>query len=81
MKLDTSAGPFTSVIRQALQQAGDTRVEADLLFLEAWEMFPSAHLGAALRAGQIRRANPELAAALDREIKTIHAPRRRARAA
>lgn len=78
---NTSAGPFTSVIRQALQDATDIRVEADLLFLEAWEMFPSAHLGAALRASQIRRANPELAAALDREIRSVRLPRRGAQAA
>jgi hypothetical protein len=44
-------------------------MEADLLFLEAWEIRPSAHLGATLRASQIRRANPSLAAEIDAELK------------
>ncbi len=61
--------PFTLAVRQALQGANDSRLEADLLFLEAWEMHPSTHLGVTLRAGQIRRANPGLAAAIDAELK------------
>ncbi len=61
--------PFTRAVRQALQGVNDAAVEADLLFLEAWEMHPSSHLGVTLRAGQIRRANPGLAAAIDAELK------------
>jgi hypothetical protein len=61
--------PFTSVIRQALRNSPDARAAADLLFFEAWEMFPTQHLGATLRASQIRRANPELAVALERELR------------
>jgi hypothetical protein len=61
--------PVTSAVRKALQGVNNSLIEADLLFLEAWEMFPSSHLSAALRASQIRRANPELAAAIDAELK------------
>jgi hypothetical protein len=67
----TRKPPFTTVVRDALDGVHDTALESDLLFLEAWELFPSPHLGAALRAGQIRRANPSLADALDREIRTL----------
>ncbi len=61
--------PFTLAVRRALQGVNNAVVEADLLFLEAWEIRPSSHLGATLRAGQIRRANPELAAAINAELK------------
>ena len=37
-------------------------------FLEAWELQRPANLGATMRAGQIRRANPALAAAIEREM-------------
>ena len=67
--------PFTLAVREALQGVHDAALEADLLFLEAWEILPSAHLGATLRAHQIRRANPALAAALDAELKA-HISRR-----
>lgn len=61
--------PFTLAVRQALQGTNNSALEADLLFLEAWEMHPSSHLGVTLRASQIRRANPGLAAAIDAELK------------
>lgn len=61
--------PFTSAVRQALQGINNSTIEADYLFLEAWEMHPSSHLGVTLRASQIRRANPALAAAIDAELK------------
>ncbi len=61
--------PFTLAVREALQGVNNSAIEADLLFLEAWEMQPSSHLGATLRASQIRRANPGLAAAIDAELK------------
>lgn len=66
---DIQKPPFTMAVRQALQGVNNSLIEADLLFLEAWEMRPSLHLGVALRAGQIRRANPDLAAAIHAEIK------------
>jgi hypothetical protein len=58
------------VVRDALLETRDAAFEADLLFLEAWEMFPNMHPGSVLRANQIRRANPGLAAALARELKS-----------
>lgn len=61
--------PFTQAVRRALQGVKDARMEADLLFLEAWEIHPSPHLGVTLRASQIRRANPDLAAEIDAELK------------
>ena len=61
--------PFTRAVREALQKVKDSQAEADLLFLEAWEIRPSSHLGMTLRASQIRRANPILAAAIDAELK------------
>lgn len=67
--LSTPKPPFTQAVRNALQGVNNSIVEADLLFLEAWEMHPSPQLGATLRAGQIRRANPGLVAAIDAELK------------
>jgi hypothetical protein len=61
--------PFTRAVRQALEGTNNSKIEDDLLFLEAWEMHPSSHLGVTLKAGQIRRANPGLAAAIDAELK------------
>lgn len=61
--------PFTLAVRRALQGVNNSALEADLLFLEAWEIHPTADLGATLRASQIRRANPGLVAAIDAELK------------
>jgi hypothetical protein len=61
--------PYTQAVRKALQGVNNSAQEADLLFLEAWEMRPEPLLGATLRASQIRRANPDLAAEIDRELK------------
>jgi hypothetical protein len=69
--------PFTRAVRQALQGTNDYQIENDLLFLEAWEMHPSSHLGVTLKAGQIRRANPGLAAAIDAELKASSSGRGR----
>jgi hypothetical protein len=68
--------PYTSAVRQALRDVNNSVVESDLLFLEAWEMHPSPNLGLTLKASQIRRANPELAAAIVAELK--QAPIRKA---
>ncbi len=67
--------PFTTAVRKALQGVNNSAIEADLLFLEAWEMHPSSHLGVTLRASQIRRANPDLAAAIDAELKSAPSTR------
>jgi hypothetical protein len=62
--------PYTQALRRALQSVSDSRSVSDLLFLEAWEMFRPRELGATLRAGQIRRANPILAAEITAELQT-----------
>jgi hypothetical protein len=59
--------PVTQAVRIALRDSPSAL--SDLLFLEGWQMHRTANLGAALRAGQIRRANPELAAAIERELE------------
>jgi hypothetical protein len=61
--------PVTRAVSLALQDIHDPGARSDLLFLEAWEMHRPANLGATLRASQIRRANPDLAAAIERELK------------
>jgi hypothetical protein len=66
--------PYTRAVRKALQEANNSGKEDDLLFLEAWEMRPQPLLGATLRASQIRRANPALAAEIDAELKGAKQP-------
>lgn len=63
--------PQTEAVRRALAQARDHAVQADLLFLERWEMAPVPGAAAALRVSQIRRANPELAAAVRAEVARV----------
>lgn len=60
---------MTQALRRALQSVQDSRSVADLLFLEAWEINRPRDLGTTLRAGQIRRANPRLAAEITAELK------------
>lgn len=64
--------PMTRAVSLALRETRDPRARSDLLFLEAWEMHRPANLAATLRASQIRRANPDLAAAIERELKTAN---------
>jgi len=61
--------PYTQAVRKILENSNNSDKEADLLFLEVWEMQPTNLLAATLRASQIRRANPELAAAINAELK------------
>lgn len=70
--------PATRAVSVALRDARDPSARSDLLFLEAWEMQRAGDLGATLRAGQIRRANPDLAAAIERELKAANDTRHRA---
>ncbi len=65
----TRKSPVTDAVRRAMQRVAGTGAEADLLFLEAWEIQPSALLGSALRASQIRRANPGLAEEISHELR------------
>jgi hypothetical protein len=61
--------PYTQAVRRALDGTTDARMAEDLLFLEAWEIRPSANLGLTLKASQIRRANPDLAAEIGAELR------------
>ncbi len=61
--------PRTAALRRALQALRDARAADDLLFLESWEAHPLPGAGAALRIGQIRRANPGLAAEIRAELR------------
>jgi len=47
----------------------DPRTVDDLLYLEAWERDPAPSLATTLKVGQIRRANPELAAEIRAELR------------
>ena len=67
---DSAVRPVTQVVQRALRAMPDAISAADLLFLEAWEMQRPRDLSATLRAGQIRRANPALAAAIVDELRT-----------
>ena len=58
----------TEAVRRALHTNQDAVTVSDLLFLEAWEAAPMADIAATLRAGQIRRANPTLAAEIRAEL-------------
>ena len=67
--MSAAATPMmTDALRQALDRISDPPAVKDLMFLEAWERDPKWGSGFALRVGQIRRANPELAAAIRAEV-------------
>jgi hypothetical protein len=61
---------FTTALRIAISSTQDRRVAEDFVYLELWERTPTPGPAAALRIQQIRRANPELAAAIRHEIGT-----------
>ncbi|HVZ10350.1 hypothetical protein [Rhodopila sp.] len=73
---DPMKPPFTEAVRRVLAEMNDPRLTDDLLFLEAWEMRPSTNLGQALRASQIRRANPALVAEIGAELQRLTKPAR-----
>jgi len=66
---DIPGRPVTRAVSLALRGVYDPCARSDLLFLEAWEVLRPKNLGATLRASQIRRANPDLAAAIERELR------------
>jgi hypothetical protein len=61
-------GPRTEALRRALRTIRDEAAAADLLFLEFWQMQRHPGIAASLRASQIRRANPGLAAEIHAEL-------------
>jgi hypothetical protein len=67
--MTTRPPPRTAALAAALAQPHDRAAIDDLLFLEAWEMRPTAQVGTTLRAQQLRRANPALAAAIRAELR------------
>lgn len=62
------SGPRTEALRRALRQIHDEGAAADLLFLEYWQTQSKPDIAASLRASQIRRANPALAAEIHAEL-------------
>ena len=60
--------PLTLAVQRALATAHDPASAADLLFLERWEISPKPGVATALRVGQLRRANPGLAAEIRAEV-------------
>jgi hypothetical protein len=73
MRPYASDQPLTLAVERALSSVRDEASTSDLLFLERWELSPLPGAAAALRVGQLRRANPQLAA----EIRAELAARRR----
>jgi hypothetical protein len=63
-----SGQPISTILQTFFTQIADQRMADDLLFLERWELAPVPGPAAALRVGQIRRANPELASAIRSEL-------------
>jgi hypothetical protein len=61
--------PRTEAVRRALRSIEGPGAMADLLFLEASQWIGPRDLANLLRAGQIRRANPELVAEIEAELK------------
>jgi hypothetical protein len=65
--------PRTSAAQRALAAFSESKAASDLLcadlwFLENWESNPAPGAAAALRVGQIRRGNPQLAEEIRREV-------------
>ena len=60
--------PLTMALRQAAPKLGNSAALVDWLFLERWEVEPQPGVAQVLRISQIRRANPELAAAIRAEL-------------
>ena len=60
----------TDAVRRALRKVRDANSAADLIFLERWELSAIPGVAAALRASQLRRANPGLAAEIRAELKS-----------
>ncbi|CAH2600696.1 protein of unknown function [Rhodovastum atsumiense] len=71
--------PLTAAVQRALSHFRDESSASDLLFLERWEITPMPGAAAALRVGQLRRANPGLVAEIRAELargRPLTAPER-----
>ncbi len=68
---DRETSSLTKAISLDPRGFNDPGSASDVLFLEDWERNRTGNLGAMLRAAQIRRSNPGLAAAIEREWKAI----------
>ena len=68
MRQFASDQPLTHAVERALEEVRDRASASDLLFLERWEISPVPGTAAALRIGQLRRANPTLAAEIRAEL-------------
>ena len=62
------AQPKTEAVRALMARLKDPALLADLLVLERWEAEPAHGAGSVMRVAQIRRALPDLAAAVRAEI-------------
>jgi len=71
MTLSHPNTPITTALQRVLGQVHDESIVADLMFLERWEIAPMPGVASALRVSQIRRANPELAAAVRAELQAL----------
>lgn len=60
--------PVSSTVQNLLKIQLNHHLTSDLLFLERWEISPQPGIATARRISQIRRANPELAEAIRREL-------------
>lgn len=63
MKSEETPAIRTDAARQALRRHGQGSL-SDLRFLEEWAATPSNNAASILRAGQIRRTNPDLMRAI-----------------
>jgi hypothetical protein len=59
----------TAALRHALGEVTDAHAAEDLLFLESWEANSVFSVATVLRASQVRRANPHLAAEIRAELR------------
>ena len=66
---DRETSSLTKVVSLNPRGVNDPKPVSDVLFLEDWERNRTGNLGAMLRAAQIRRSNPDLAAAIERGLK------------
>ena len=58
----------SAALRRLLATGLPQSALADFMYLEAWERHPAPGVAAARRVAQIRRAYPDLAAAIRREV-------------